>query len=52
LFLFGLKTTLLVQYRSQLSALLLISVMQTAWRERNPQARIKAAHEAMEKNPE
>lgn len=26
--------------------------MQTAWRERNPVARIKAAHEAIEKNPE
>jgi hypothetical protein len=28
------------------------AVMQMAWRERNPQARIKAAHEALEKNPE
>ena len=28
------------------------TVMQMAWRERNPQARIKAAHEALEKNPE
>ncbi|XP_071439144.1 protein ST7 homolog [Hetaerina americana] len=27
-------------------------VMQTAWRERNPVARIKAAHEAIEKNTE
>ena len=27
-------------------------VMQMAWRERDPQARVKAAHEAMEKNPE
>ena len=26
--------------------------MQTAWRERNPQARIKAAKEAIELNPE
>ncbi|KAG8235884.1 hypothetical protein J437_LFUL010114 [Ladona fulva] len=26
--------------------------MKTAWRERNPVARIKAAHEAIEKNPE
>ena len=26
--------------------------MQTAWRERNPQARIKAAKEAMGLNPE
>ncbi|XP_019634158.1 PREDICTED: suppressor of tumorigenicity 7 protein homolog isoform X4 [Branchiostoma belcheri] len=28
------------------------AVMQRAWRERNPQARIKAAHEALEKDPE
>ncbi|KAF4533098.1 hypothetical protein B566_EDAN003818 [Ephemera danica] len=27
-------------------------IMQTAWRERNPVARIKAAHEALEKNSE
>ncbi|XP_067124666.1 suppressor of tumorigenicity 7 protein homolog isoform X2 [Centruroides vittatus] len=27
-------------------------IMQTAWRERDPQARIKAAHEALEKNSE
>lgn len=27
-------------------------VMQTAWRERNPSARIKAAHEALEINPD
>ncbi|XP_064633143.1 suppressor of tumorigenicity 7 protein homolog isoform X2 [Lineus longissimus] len=27
-------------------------IMQTAWRERNPQARVKAAHEALEKNPD
>ncbi|XP_015781630.1 protein ST7 homolog [Tetranychus urticae] len=27
-------------------------MMQTAWRERDPSARIKAAHEALEKNPE
>jgi len=26
--------------------------MQTAWRERKPQARIKAATDALEKNPE
>ncbi len=26
--------------------------MQMAWRERNPQARIKAAHDALEKNAE
>jgi hypothetical protein len=26
--------------------------MQTAWRERNPVARIKAAHDALEKNPD
>jgi len=26
--------------------------MQMAWRERNPQARIKAAHDALEKNSE
>lgn len=26
--------------------------MQTAWRERNPVARIKAAHEALDKNPD
>lgn len=26
--------------------------MKTAWRERNPQTRIKSAHEALEKNPE
>ncbi|BES89887.1 Protein ST7 homolog [Nesidiocoris tenuis] len=26
-------------------------IMQTAWRERNPVARIKAAHDALEKNP-
>lgn len=30
----------------------LLSVMQTAWRERNPVARIKAAHDALEKNPD
>lgn len=28
------------------------TVMQTAWRERDPQARIKAAHEALDKNAE
>ncbi|KAF6216043.1 hypothetical protein GE061_000380 [Apolygus lucorum] len=27
-------------------------IMQTAWRERNPVARIKAAHDALEKNPQ
>ncbi|KAJ9581594.1 hypothetical protein L9F63_023228, partial [Diploptera punctata] len=27
-------------------------IMQTAWRERNPVARIKAAHDALEKNPD
>lgn len=27
-------------------------IMQTAWRERKPQARVKAAHEALEKNSE
>ncbi|KAH1027787.1 hypothetical protein HUJ05_001233 [Dendroctonus ponderosae] len=27
-------------------------IMQTAWRERNPQVRLKAAHSALEKNPE
>ncbi|XP_018908532.1 protein ST7 homolog isoform X1 [Bemisia tabaci] len=27
-------------------------IMQTAWRERNPAARVKAAHEALEKNPD
>lgn len=27
-------------------------VMQTAWRERNPAARVKAAHDALEKNIE
>ncbi|CAH1784167.1 unnamed protein product [Owenia fusiformis] len=27
-------------------------IMQVAWRERNPQARIRAAHDALEKNPE
>ncbi|KAL3853114.1 hypothetical protein ACJMK2_016690 [Sinanodonta woodiana] len=27
-------------------------IMQTAWRERKPQSRIKAAHEALEKNPD
>ncbi|XP_060523920.1 protein ST7 homolog [Cylas formicarius] len=27
-------------------------IMQTAWRERNPQIRLKAAHSAVEKNPE
>lgn len=32
--------------------LLVFLVMQTAWRERNPAARIKAAHEALAKNPE
>lgn len=26
--------------------------MQTAWRERNPQVRLKAAHSAIEKNPD
>jgi hypothetical protein len=28
------------------------AVMQMAWRERNPEARIKAAKDALEKNPE
>lgn len=32
--------------------MVLLSVMQTAWRERNPVARIKAAHDALEKNPD
>ena len=27
-------------------------VMQTAWRERDPEARVKAAHQALEKNAE
>ncbi|XP_066257494.1 protein ST7 homolog isoform X1 [Euwallacea similis] len=27
-------------------------IMQTAWRERNPQVRVKAAHSALEKNPD
>ncbi|KAL1505878.1 hypothetical protein ABEB36_005334 [Hypothenemus hampei] len=27
-------------------------IMQTAWRERNPQVRLKAAHNALEKNPD
>lgn len=27
-------------------------IMQTAWRERNPQVRLKAAHSAIEKNPD
>ncbi|CAL1281362.1 unnamed protein product [Larinioides sclopetarius] len=27
-------------------------IMQTAWRERDPEARVKAAHQALEKNPE
>lgn len=31
---------------------ILFSVMQRAWRERNPQSRIKAAKDALEKNPE
>ena len=31
---------------------LYLTVMQMAWRERNPEARIKAAHDALEKNPE
>ena len=30
----------------------IFTVMQTAWRERKPQARIKAAQDALEKNPE
>ena len=30
----------------------MFTVMQTAWRERNPVARVKAAREALEKNPE
>jgi hypothetical protein len=34
------------------SDVVLLSVMQTAWRERNPVARIKAAHDALEKNPD
>ena len=29
-----------------------LSVMQRAWRERNPASRIKAARDALEKNPE
>lgn len=29
-----------------------LEIMQTAWRERDPSARIKAAHDALEKNPE
>ena len=31
---------------------ILFTVMQTAWRERNPEVRIKAAKSAMELNPE
>ena len=34
------------------SDVVLLSVMQTAWRERNPVARIKAAHDALQKNPD
>lgn len=29
-----------------------VLVMQTAWRERDPEARVKAAHQALEKNAE
>ena len=38
--------------RDSVILITLFSVMQMAWRERNPQARIKAAHEALEKNSE
>jgi len=31
---------------------LFLSVMQTTWRERNQQTRIKSAKEALDKNPE
>jgi hypothetical protein len=38
--------------KSKISFVLLLSVMQRAWRERTPSIRIQLAHDALEKNSE
>jgi hypothetical protein len=38
--------------KSKISFVLLLSVMQRAWRERTPSTRIQLAHDALEKNTE